>query len=433
MNIHRNTATHKNLGFLSLLLSTFTVYSASYIVTPLLPIYFIESLSNGGLAWSRADTFSVFGTFLALIYIAPFIGALLGDFVLGKLPTALLGYSLFVSGLILLNMYTDREIVSLALLALSLGIGFVKVNLSAALGRLPQEIRQKGYEYFYIATCLGFVGGGLLANPIFSAFQITGVVTTALCCTGISICFFFNFFRKEIFRHAQEEQKALASSSSTISQSHDVFAFFILILLGIPFFVCSNQLATGMPVFLHQCVDRTVGSWTIPTLWFGAIGSLTMTLISPWLRKAWANTHSDLQRIEPLKFSVGCTIIATSFAVTAIFAAATSSTTTVSAIPLLLCVHLSCFIADFHVRPILYSAATSLMPTRYHTLSTALVSACIGLGGKLAGTLASFVDTIGFSILFLTCSVLATFCSILAFFWWKRVPQLYHARYGKLE
>jgi hypothetical protein len=83
-------------------------------------------------------------------------------------------------------------------------------------------------------------------------------------------------------------------------------------------------------------------------------------------------------------------------------------------------VHIICFIADFHVRPVLYASATSLMPTRYHTLSTALAYACIGLGGKLSGTLASFVDTIGFPAIFGICSCIALLCGITTFVWWKR-------------
>ena len=213
MNIIRNTGMRTNWELVCLLLSTLTVYAASYVITPLLPIYFVESTANGGLAWSRADAFSIFGTFLALIYISPFIGGLLGDFVLGKLQTALLGYTLFGCGLITLNMYTDQTVVGIALLALALGIGFVKVNLAAALGRLPQEARQKAYEYFYVTTCLGFVGGGLLSNPIFSAFQMTGIVTVAFSCMGLSICFFFGFFGKEIFRSPQTQPQNKQSSS----------------------------------------------------------------------------------------------------------------------------------------------------------------------------------------------------------------------------
>jgi dipeptide/tripeptide permease len=419
MTLISNASQKTNKKLFPLLLSTLTIYIASYLVTPLLPIYFVESTIHGGLGWSRADTFSMFGTFLALIYIAPFIGAMLGDFVLGKLATTLLGYTFFGTGLILLNLFTDRDTVFLALAVLAFGIGFIKVNLSAALGRLPTEIRQKGYEYYYMATCLGFVGGALFANSIFTVFKMKGVIAASCCCTMISVCLFFIFFGKAIQGKDTTDQKAPPTEPRN-SNPHNAQAFLLLLLFAIPFFICSNQLATGMPVFLHQCIDRSVGGWTIPALWFGAIGSLTMSLISPWLRKAWKNAEHSSTRTASLKLSTGFIIIAFSFAITSFFASMQASASSICAIPLLLCVHLLCFIADFHVRPMLYSAATSMIPSRYHTLSTAFVYSSVGLGGKLAGTLASFVDTIGFSMMFLTCSMIAAFCGCLAFLWWKR-------------
>lgn len=417
-----NKAIHWSLA--SLLLSVFAIGAGSFLITPLLPIYFVESVANGGLSWSRADTFSVFGTFLALIYIAPFIGGLFGDFVIGKQPTALCGYCLIGLGLFLLNSFTSYNGVLLSLLALGLGLGCVKVTLTAAVGRLPQEIRQRGYEYHYMATCFGFFAGGLLSNPIFNVFGISGVIVITVCLTVLSIIFFLLFSLLGNHSNAlSSEPQTTGKDKPSSSRPSNPLAFFILVLLGVPFFICSNQLSTGMPIFLHQCVDRSLGGWTVPTLWFGAIGSFTMILISPWLRKSWAARYPHAKAIEALKLSAGFVIIAAAFAITATFAAFNTPNLSFTAIPLMLGVHLICFVADFHVRPVLYASATSLMPSRYHTLSTALAYSCVGLGGKLAGTLASYVDTIGFSMIFAICSVMAVFCGIITFFWWKREVQ----------
>ena len=398
-----------------LLLSIFTVSAASYVVTPLVPIYCIESLANGGLAWSRAEAFSTFGSFLALIYISPFFGGLIGDFIIGKPLTAILGYGMLLSGLVMLSQFTSIDGVSLALLAIALGIGFVKVTLTASIGQLPPEIQRTIYEYSYLASCLGFVCGGLFSNPLFTAFQIPGVIAIATLGTAISLLCFVTSLGRNLWRRSgatiTSQPTQLPSSSPA-----NPFSFFCLLFLGLPFFCCTNQLATGMPVFLHQCVNRTVASWTVPALWFGAIGSLAMAVAAPLLRRAWS-ARSFLQQIEPLKFSVGCAIIATAFALTSFFAAYTPLMAAGISIPFFLIVHAACFVADLHVRPVLFSAAASMIPSRYHTLSTAGVYACIGLGGKLAGTLASSVDAIGFSAIFAICSLLATLCGAGAFFW----------------
>jgi POT family proton-dependent oligopeptide transporter len=337
---------------LSLLFSIFSICLATYIIVPLLPIYFVESLANGGLAWSKADAFSLYGTFLALIYLSPFFGGLLGDFVLGKSFTAFLGYGFITSGLSFFNMFASKNVLYFALLLLALGFGFVKVSLTAAIGRVSQEIRQKTYEYYYLASCLGFIAGGFLSNPLFNSYTMKGVLAAVLCCTIASVIFFFGFFGREVFRRSLKERVSHTPSSSSTNTG----AFFVLLALGVPFFVCSCQLTTGIPIFMHQCVNRTFFGWTIPTLWFGAIGSLIMTLVSPWLRKSWSHMQTYSQKVEPLKFSVGFTIIAASLALTSILASIYSSfIPSVVGVVLLLCVHMMSCIADFHVRPVLYA------------------------------------------------------------------------------
>ena len=406
-----------NLRFFSLLIAIFTISVASYVVTPLIPIYCIESLEHGGLAWSRADAFSLFGTFLALVYISPCVGGLLGDCIFGRPLIALFGYSLFVFGLLVLKAVSTYDAVFLALIAVAFGIGFIKVSLTSFVGRLPEEIRQKGYEYHYVAGCLGFVLGGLLSNVIFDYFSINGIIFVALGGAFVSICFFFGFSGRRVFSAPQENQ-VISNASEKSASFAGSLPFFVLLALGVPFFICSNQLVTGMSVFLHQCVDRKVWGWTIPALWFGVIGSTTMIVASPWLRKMW-NGVVPSSRGEPLKFSVGCGLSALSFALAAMTAVA-GPMAIISGVPLFLCLHALCHIADFHVRPVLFSMATSFAPPRYHTLCTALVYGCIGLGCKLAGTLASCADTIGFSSVFAICSLLSTVCGTIAFIWWKR-------------
>ena len=126
-----------------LLLSIFCICAATYAIVPLLPIYFTEEIANGGLGWTKSDALSLYGTFLAVVYAAPFFGGVLGDFVLGKPISGLLGYGLIANGLFFLNTSSTRGALSLALLSLGLGFGFVKVNLTASVGSLPKKMLRK--------------------------------------------------------------------------------------------------------------------------------------------------------------------------------------------------------------------------------------------------------------------------------------------------
>ena len=336
------------------------------------------------------------------------------DYLFGRPLTAFCGYGLFGAGLISLNAFSTVDAVFWALMEVGLGIGLVKVSLAASVGRVAPEMRKKGYEYHYICSTLGFSLGGVLGYPLFSQYTISSVIGVGLGCSVVSFCLFAAFLGNEMFGRSAVSQPVRPEPAQN---SEGVSRFFFLIVLGLPFFICSNQLVTGMSIFLHQCVDRTVGDWTIPALWFGVTGSILMALLSPWLRRRWDSV--DVPAIDLLKFSVGFGLSAVAFAGAALVA--------VSELPLqiviLFCFHVVCFTADFHIRPVLFAAATSLTPARYHTLSTALVFGCVGLGGKLAGTLASFVDTIGFPALFSICSLLAAFCGLFTFVRWRRSIQ----------
>jgi POT family proton-dependent oligopeptide transporter len=401
-----------NLNFVWLWMAICTSSFASYVVTPLIPIYCVELTEHGGLGWSRADAFSLFGTFLIVLYTSPSLVGLLGDRLCGRRSLTLGGYTLLALGLLLLAGSSSYCAVCAALMAIGCGIGVVKVSLHALTGRLPSLVRQRGYEYIYVAACLGFVLGGLLSGVLFVTCGMYGVTITSFSFLVVSsgcFCRYSSCVADEVYASPIDEQ--------TIASQSRLSFFIALLVLGLPFFICSNQLVTGMPVFLHQCVDRKVGSWSMPALWFGVIGSMTMVVLSPLIRRAW-NRWGRLSGVEPLKCGVGFCLMATSFACASV-AALSGQIDGVIMILLFVGLHALCHIADFHVRPVLLAAATTYTPVRYHTLCTALVYVCIGLGGKLAGTLASFVDEIGFSGVFGTSAALAAFCGCLAIIWWK--------------
>ena len=380
-----------------LLLSVLTFSTASYLLTPLLPIYLVESVEQGGLGWSRAETFSLFGTLLGLIYASPFIGGVLSDFVLGRRATALFGYLLLGAGTGALAYAKTYDAMLLAVIGIGLGIGCVKVTLATVIGRLGCDVRKKGYEYLFVVSSLGFAVGGLCSYPLFASCGIGGVVLSSLSSLAASlVCFFF--LPNAVY------EKQPPKPANEVSWG----AFLANLAFGLPFFVCSCQLATGMPVFLHQCVDRTIGAWAIPAPWFGVFGSIAMAFLSPTIRRWWSSLPSEGS--DRRKLIIGFGLLSSGLA------CASSADLFHLSAPFLLGVHLLCFIADFHVRPVLYASATAFTPARFHTISTALVFGCIGLGGKLAGTLASFVDQTGFAYLFGLCSLIAALCTALLAF-----------------
>lgn len=407
----------KATGSLPVLLgAAFSFAAATYVLAPLLPIYFVETVQHGGLGWSKQEAFSLLGTLLALIYISPFIGGLLSDMVLGRPLTGLLGYVFFALGAGGIGCTADPDVVFWSIIVFGVGIGCIKVSLAATIGTLASDIRKKGYEYHFVSSTIGFSCAGLVSFPLFVCSTIQGVVAVCLGAVGVSLLLFLFLVGWSL---RGRPQAAAVEEKATPSSDGGWPLFLLLLVTGVPFFISSNQLVTGMSIFLHQCVDRKIGMWEIPALWFGGLGSIVMALISPFVRRWWEAHPLPGREGDYAKLCVGAFVSACLFATTSVVAGGSS----LLGVSVLLVVHFLSFLADFHVRPVLMASATSLTPSRYHTLATALVFGSIGLGGKLSGTLAGLVDTIGFPMLFGTCSCLSMICGLIAFILWRRLPR----------
>ncbi|HOS48384.1 MAG TPA: peptide MFS transporter [Bacteroidia bacterium] len=129
-----------------------------YLMIGIFVLYMTDT-QKGGLAMDRATATDIFGTFIALVFLTPFIGGLLADRVLGLRKAITIGgllMGLGYMGLALPGMtafYTS-------LLLIIVGNGFFKPNISTLLGNLYNEKEYKdskdsGYNIFYMGINIG--------------------------------------------------------------------------------------------------------------------------------------------------------------------------------------------------------------------------------------------------------------------------------------
>lgn len=390
----------------AILCANFLACNALYLVSPLLPIYFVESVANGGLAWSKAEAFSIFGTFLSVLYVTPLCGGIVRDRLLGREWTELLGYISMIIGMALLSSSVDSSMILGALICIAFGSGFVKVSLAAMLGRFPKNLRQKGYDLYYNTSCVGFISGALVAPFIFEKVHMSGVALCSIVGASLGLLCHWFFLRSDTKNEPCEESIDPRVSSPDVSSR----LFVGISLAGLIFFACFNQLLTSIPVYVHQSLNRTIGDFSIPALWFGSFGSLLVTGFSPIMRQWWRRASLPYEQLSTLKFSFGCFVVSLAFGMLAALVRWGSDCSALNCVGVVAFVHILCYIADFHIRPTLMALATHCTSARYHTLSTGFVFACIGLGGKSAGCLASYSDLVGFDGVFAICGGV---CSLL--------------------
>jgi POT family proton-dependent oligopeptide transporter len=140
-----------------------------YLMIGIFTLYLKDA--NQGFEMSEAESASLYGTFIALVFFTPFIGGLLADRVLGyRLPIVVGGIMMGI-GYCMMGIHSFGMLYS-GMLLVVLGNGLFKPNISTLLGNLfnTDELRgqkDEGYNIFY----MGINIGAFICN-IVSAFLI---------------------------------------------------------------------------------------------------------------------------------------------------------------------------------------------------------------------------------------------------------------------
>ena len=130
-----------------------------YLMLGIFTLYLQADVSKGGFGMSRADSFDIFGTFIALVFLTPFLGGLLADRKLGYRTSITIGGLLMGTGYCLLAVH-NLTVFYIALFLIIFGNGFFKPNISTLLGNLYSEDKYKskkdaGFNIFYMGINIG--------------------------------------------------------------------------------------------------------------------------------------------------------------------------------------------------------------------------------------------------------------------------------------
>jgi len=130
-----------------------------YLMLGIFSLYMIDGWNNGGMGFSDGTKSDIYGTYLGLVYLTPFIGGLLADRLLGYRRSIILGGLMMAAGYFLLSMHSTTSFY-IALLLIILGNGFFKPNISTLVGSLYSEDSLKdkkdaGFNIFYMGINIG--------------------------------------------------------------------------------------------------------------------------------------------------------------------------------------------------------------------------------------------------------------------------------------
>ena len=109
---------------------------------------------KAGFAMTEAESADLYGTFIALVFLTPFLGGLLADRYLGYRKSIIIGGIMMGVGYCMMGIHSTTALYT-AMTLVIIGNGFFKPNISTLLGNVystPEHNHQKdqGYNIFYM-------------------------------------------------------------------------------------------------------------------------------------------------------------------------------------------------------------------------------------------------------------------------------------------
>jgi proton-dependent oligopeptide transporter, POT family len=256
----------------------------------------------------------LFGFYTGLAYFTPILGGLLADRLLGQRRMVIIGGVLMALGHF---MMAFEALFLIALLALILGIGAFKPNISTQVGALyapGDQRRGRAYSIFYVGINIGAFLAPLVCGTLavqfgwhygFGAAGVGMLVSLGIYLYGLPTL------------PADASTPALANETKPLEPG-ERRALLMLIVVCAPvalFWAAYDQQGNTILLWAEDFTDRAIdlGFWRgeIPSPWFLALNPLMIFAFTPLLVGLWARQGRRGSEPPPVgKMAFGCLCVA---------------------------------------------------------------------------------------------------------------------------
>ncbi len=213
-----------------------------YLIIGLLVTYLGEKWDgvSGGFAMGKKEAYDIFGTFIAFVFLTPFIGGLIADRKLGYVKSVIIGGVLMGLGYCIMAIH-DLNYFYIGLSLIVVGNGFFKPNISTLLGNLynrPEFKARKdiGYNIFYMGINLGALICNFFAAYLRNEYGWGFAFIGAGAGMFLGICVFLaglkHYKEGNVIKPATSEDMSLLRIFSTIFLPAIAFGFIGWMLPG---------------------------------------------------------------------------------------------------------------------------------------------------------------------------------------------------------
>ncbi len=361
----------------------------------------------------------IWGFYTALVYFTPIFGGLIADRVLGQRRTVIVGAVLMAIGHFMMAV---EELLLFALLALILGSGCFKPNISTQVGGLytpGDHRRDRAYSIFYVGINLG----AFLAPLVCGTLGEKAGWHYGFAAAGVGMCIGLAIYLYALPMLPPDElHKAKAANGERWPLSREEWrAIAALLILFVPntlFWATYEQLGNTTVLWADASTDRTLAlfglSLQIPTTWFLAFNPFLIFAFTPFVVAFWARQAARGSEPSTItKMAFGC--LGVTAANLIMLAAALSTGGDKASVLWLVSYFVVLTLGELYLSPVGLSFVTKVAPARILSMMMGVWLATSFTGGFLAGFIGSYWSRMPKPEFFLLVAAIAALASLMIF------------------
>ena len=433
-----------------------------YGMRAILILYLTKKLMEGGLGMDEKYAMLLYGYFTGFVYFTPLIGGWLADRYLGKRLAVMIGGVTMMLGQFTLFGLNSTTGLYIGLLLLIIGNGFFKPNISTLVGGLYKDgdsRRDAAFTIFYMGINLGAMIAplviGVVTDNMFATTNEDGSISYGyrygFLVSGIGMLLgqvIFNLLGPKYLGDlgtkpigAVSDSLVTESLKSVNPETREVLdekqekqrisVIFILLIFAVFFWAGFEQAGSSLSLYTDKYIDRSIGSFEIPTSWFQSVNPLFIVTLAPLFTLFWASPIGR-RLTTPVKMGVGMIILGAGFLFMIGAVAERSANGDVNdvnnkaALMWLIMTYLLHTIGELCISPVGLSVVTKLSPPKLASVLMAVWMLSSFFANIVGGYIASYVETMGAGEVFKYIAGFVSVCGVLLILLNRVILKLMH-------
>ena len=433
-----------------------------YGMRAILILYLTKKFIEGGLGMDEKYAMLLYGYFTGFVYFTPLIGGWLADRYLGKRLAVMIGGVTMMLGQFTLFGLNSTTGLYIGLLLLIIGNGFFKPNISTLVGGLYKDgdsRRDAAFTIFYMGINLGAMIAplviGVVTDNMFATTNEDGSISYGyrygFLVSGIGMLLgqvIFNLLGTKYLgdlgtkpvgavsdTEVAKVQKSINPETGKELDEKDekqrISVIFILLIFAVFFWAGFEQAGSSLSLYTDKYIDRSIGSFEIPTSWFQSVNPLFIVTLAPLFTLFWASPIGR-RLTTPVKMGVGMIILGAGFLFMIGAVAERSANGDVddvnnkAALMWLIMTYLLHTIGELCISPVGLSVVTKLSPPKLASVLMAVWMLSSFFANIVGGYIASYVETMGAGEVFTYIAGFVSVCGVLLILLNKVILKLMH-------